>query len=1053
MERIIRWFVGSKVAANLAMVFIIISGLMTIPLLKMEVFPNIEIDIINVTAVYPGASPTDVEDAICVKIEERLQGLDGIKEISSTASENVGSVSISILPGQDTNEMLDKIKAEVDAIDTFPADVERPTARQFVGTSPVLTIAVDGDVSEETLSSITEEIKDELDALSEITLTSFVAKKEKEIAIEISESTLRKYNLTFDQISAAVRNWSINMPSGSIENNNGEILIRSNSLGYNVNDFSKIPIITDPNGAIVYLGELSSIKDQFLDNSELDILFNSQKSNLITVFRVGDQNAIKISDQVKDYVVQKKKQLPQGINITSWDDEARLLRGRINTMVKNAQQGLILVIIVLALFLRPKLAFWVSLGIPISFMGGFWLMPLLGLSINMLSLFTFILVLGIVVDDAVVVGENIALFKERGMSSKEAAIKGATQVSKPVFFAVLTTMATFSPMLAVDGEIGAIWRIFPLITIAVLFWSLFESLTILPAHLAHSKETKLENIWLIKISDNWENFQSKIIKALNYVVIRFYKPLLNKAISNPMTFLCYAASIFIVTVGIIAGGIIKFSFFPAVEADLAIAALEYPSGTPIEVTRKGYMELEKAAQKLEDNLKSDYPDMPIIQNRLSTIGWQPMRTKTSQGPGNLDALFAGSNVAEVAFELTPGEKRTVSTEEVVRRWRKIMPKVPGVKDLNFFSSLFSAGDPINIQLSSKYMDDLLMAKDELKSRLVKFPGVFDVKDNYNVGKEEINISLLPSAVNYGVTMMLVASQVRQAFYGQEIQSIQRGRDEVKIMLRYPKDERSSISNLENMMIRTPQGSTIPIRQVARLDIKEGLASIQRKNRKRAINITADVDLTETTGNEVVAAVTANILPGIIKKYDSISYSLEGEQQEQGDNLKSIGKNFLLAMIVVYILLSIPFNSYFQPLVVMSSIPFGLTGAVIGHLLLGLNFSVLSMMGIVALTGVVVNDSLVMVDFINRYRSEGNTIKEAVLEAGPRRFRPIFLTSLTTFVGLVPLLLEKSTQAQFMIPMAVSLAFGVVFATVITLLLVPVSYLVLEKYILKTERVI
>jgi multidrug efflux pump subunit AcrB len=379
-----------------------------------------------------------------------------------------------------------------------------------------------------------------------------------------------------------------------------------------------------------------------------------------------------------------------------------------------------------------------------------------------------------------------------------------------------------------------------------------------------------------------------------------------------------------------------------------------------------------------------------------------------------------------------------------------MPKVPGVKDLNFFSSLFSAGDPVNIQLSSKYMDDLLSAKEDLKLKLVKFPGVFDVKDNYNVGKEEINISLLPSAANYGVTMMLVASQVRQAFYGQEIQSIQRGRDEVKIMLRYPKDERSSISNLEEMMIRTPQGATIPIRQVARLDLNEGLASIQRKDRKRAINITADVDLTETTGNEVIAAVTASILPEILKKYDSISYSLEGEQQEQSDNLKSIGKNFLLAMIVVYILLAIPFNSYFQPLVVMSSIPFGLTGAVIGHLILGLNFSVLSMMGIVALTGVVVNDSLVMVDFINRYRSEGNTIKQAVLEAGPRRFRPIFLTSLTTFVGLVPLLLEKSSQAQFIIPMAVSLAFGVVFATVITLLLVPVSYLILEKYILKTE---
>jgi multidrug efflux pump subunit AcrB len=611
-------------------------------------------------------------------------------------------------------------------------------------------------------------------------------------------------------------------------------------------------------------------------------------------------------------------------------------------------------------------------------------------------------------------------------------------------------MATFSPMLAVDGQIGAIWRIFPLITIAVLFWSLFESLTILPAHLAHSKETKFKNIWLVKISNYWDGFQSKIIGSLNFFVTNYYKPILVKAVEKPFTSLCFAASIFVLTMGVVMGGIIKFSFFPAVEADLAIAALEYPSGTPIEVTRNGYMELEKAAEQLEKDLENDYPNMQIIQNRLSTIGWQPMRTKTSKGPGNLDALFAGSNMAEVAFELTPGEDRTVSTEEVVRRWRKIMPKVPGVKDLTFFSSLFSAGDPVNIQLSSKYMDDLLLAKDDLKAKLVKYPGVFDVKDNYNVGKEEINIKLLPAAANYGVTMMLLASQVRQAFYGLEVQSVQRGRDEVKIMLRYPENERSSISNLENMMIRTPQGSTIPIRQVARLDIGEGLASIQRKNRKRAINITADVDLTETTGNEVVAGVIENVLPEILKKYSSISYTLQGEQQEQGDNLKSIGKNFLLAMIVVYILLAIPFNSYFQPLVVMSSIPFGLTGAVIGHLILGLNFSVLSMMGIVALTGVVVNDSLVMVDFINRYRTEGNSIKEAVLEAGPRRFRPIFLTSLTTFVGLVPLLLEKSSQAQFMIPMAASLAFGVVFATLITLLLVPVSYLVLEKYILKTE---
>ena len=1051
MERLIRWFVNNGVVANLLMAFIIIAGALTIPLLKMEVFPEIEIDIINVTAVYPGASPSDVEDAVCIRIEERLQGLDGIKKISSTASENIGSVNVEVLPGQDVSEMLDRVKAQVDGIDTFPEDVERPTVRQFIGSNPVLTIAIDGDVGETALNDITEEIKDEIDGLPEVTYTSIVAKKEREIAIEISENTLRKYNLTFVQVSQAIRNWSINMPSGSIENKGGEILIRSKSQGYTADDFAAIPIITDPAGAIVYLGELSRIKDGFSETYELDILFNSQTSNLITVFRVGDQNAIDISSAVKNYIIVKQKNLPPGVNITAWDDEARLLRGRIDTMTKNAQYGLMLVVLVLALFLKPRLAFWVSLGIPISFMGGFWLMPLMDLSINMLSLFTFILVLGIVVDDAIVVGENVTLFRERGMSPKEAAVKGTAQVATPVFFAVLTTMATFSPMLAVEGEIGSIWRIFPLITISVLFWSLFESLTILPSHLAHSSNEKPKQSWLRSVSDQWDQFQSRLVGGLFFVVEKIYKPLLRKAVEMPLSFLCIAGGIFILTVGVILGGIIKFSFFPPIEADLAIGTIEYPSGTPIQVTREGYLELEKAARELEQQLQNEFPNRPTIKNRLSTIGWQPMRTKTSRGPGNLDALYAGPNMAEVALELTPGEERIISTEEVVRRWRKLMPTVPGVKDVSFFSSLFSAGDAVNVQLSSKYMDDLLAAKDELKTKLVQFPGVFDVKDNYNVGKEEVSITLLPVAANYGITMMMVASQVRQAFYGLEVQSVQRGRDEVKIMLRYPEKERSSISNLENMMIRTPGGSTIPVRQIARLDIGEGLASIQRKDRKRSINVTADVDLTLTTGNEVVAAVTASILPQILQKYNSISYSLEGEQQEQGQNLKSIGKNFLIAMLVVYILLAIPFKSYFQPLIVMSSIPFGLTGAVIGHLILGMNFSVLSLMGIVALTGVVVNDSLVMVDFINRYRRDGHSIEEAVMEAGPRRFRPIFLTSLTTFAGLVPLLLEKSTQAQFMIPMAVSLAFGVVFATTITLLLVPVSYLILEKHILKSEE--
>ena len=1050
MEKLIRWFVSNKVVSNLLMVLIIVTGATTIPMLKMEVFPEIDLNIISVSAVYPGATPSDVEEAICIKIEERLQGLDGVKKVTSNASENVGSVNVEIISGEDPSDMLDKIKAEVDAIDSFPENVEKPVCRKIAGANPVISVAVHGELDDNSLNQFTEEIKDEIDDLSGITFTSIVADLENEIKINIQESSLRKYNLSFQQIAQSINEWSLNMPSGSIKTEDGEILIRSNSQGYNISDFSKIPLIINPNGSIVYLSDISEITDTFSDKFEMDFQFNGDNANLITVFRVGNQNALDVSATVREYVEKKNLELPRTVKVTAWDDEARILSGRIETIVRNAQQGLILVILVLALFLKPKLAFWVSLGIPISFMGGFWLFGPLDLSINMLSLFTFILVLGIVVDDAIVVGENIALFKERGMNSVDAAVKGAMQVATPVFFAVLTTMVTFSPMLAVEGDIGSIWRIFPLVVISVLIWSLIESLTILPAHLAHSSDKKPRNRTLLFISNKWDLVQEKIIASLSHVTHNVYKPLLLKAVTNPFSALTFAAGIFILTIGIMLSGILKFSFFPAVEDDLATATIEYPSGTPIDITRRGYTKLEEAAKILEDQLEEEFPDQAIIKNRLSTIGYQPMLTKTSRGPGNLDALFVGPNMAEVALELAPSENRTISTEEVVRKWRNIMPDVPGIKELSFKSDLFSSGDPINIQLSSKYMDDLISAKEELKTQLVRFPGVFDVNDTYNIGKEEISINLLPAAKNYGVSMMMVASQVRQAFYGLEVQTVQRGRNELKVILQYPENDRSSVADLENMMILTPTGSTIPVRQIAQLELGEGIASIERKNRKRSINVTADVDLSITNGNEVIATVMTTIMPKILQKYNSIAYSLEGEQQEQGDNLRSLGKNFLLAMIVVYMLLAIPFKSYFQPLVVMSSIPFGITGAVLGHLFLGLNLSVLSMMGIVALTGVVVNDSLVMVDFINRYRSEGNSIKDAVLEAGPRRFRPIFLTSLTTFVGLIPLILEKSTQAKFMIPMAVSLSFGVLFATAITLLLVPVSYLTLEKYILKTE---
>ena len=1050
MEKIIRWFVENSVAANLSMAIIILAGLFTLPNTNLEVFPAIEPGVINVSVIYPGASPEDVEEGICIPIEEKMQGLEGVKRISSNASENVGTVTVELLPGEDINQMRTDIKAQIDAIDNFPDDVEQPTVKQFVAVAEVITVAVSGDMSEESLVNLTEDIRDEINDLEGITSTAIKGKKAREISIEISESTLKKYGLSFDFVSTAIRASSLDIPGGSVDTEVGEILIRTKGQAYSKGEFENIPIMAQPNGSMLILKDIASIEDTFAD-VDLDQRFNNEKALLISVYRVGNQNAVDISATVREYVELKQQQLPSGAHITPWNDEARILRGRIELLVKNAYLGLMLVVLVLAIFLKPKLAFWVSLGIPISFMGGFWLLPSAGVSINMLSLFVFILVLGIVVDDAIIVGENIFNWKERGLSNVDAAIKGASQVATPVTFAVLTTMVTFSPMLIVDGDIGDIWGIIPTVTIIVLFWSLFESLTILPAHLAHIKEVEPRFSIMRKISSRWSKFQDRIKNGLIIIIEKFYKPVLRRALNHRGLTAAIAASVFIITIGFLGGGWMKFSFFPPLEDDGVTAALYYPEGTPISVTEIGLRKLEVSANQLRHQLEMEFPDEQIFVNMLATVGDQPATTSTSRGPGSLSATFLGSHVAELVIELSPGEDRPIGASEIANRWRELTGPIQGAKELSFASSLFTAGAPVNIQFTSNNIASLKAVTVKLKERLSAYDGVFDIKDSFIIGKEEVKLTLLDEATNYGINNFNLARQVRQAFFGDEAQSFQRGRDEIKVMVRYPKKERRSMGNLETMNIRTNQGQEIPLKQLASMELSNSYASIQRVNRKRSVNITAEVDLGVTSGNEVVTSVINKDIPDILMDYPSVSYSLEGEQSEQNENFASIGKNFIIALFVVYALLAIPFRSYFQPLVVMSAIPFGLTGAVAGHFIMGINMSILSIIGVVALSGVVVNDSLVMVDFINRYRKDGYSAFEAAMQAGPRRFRPILLTSLTTFVGLVPLLLEKSIQAKFLIPMAVSLAFGVVFATVITLVLVPTSYMIVEDFLIWKNR--
>ena len=1043
MERIIKWFVHNSVAANMFMFFILIAGILTIPRIKMEVFPDISIDVISVSVVYPGASPKDVEDGICVRIEEKVQGLRGIKKISSTAIENYGVTSIEIIPGENIDEILDQIKMQIDAINSFPNSAEKPIVQKLSKTSEVITVAVSGNIDEKSLVSIAEKVKDEIDALSEVTLTQMGGKKPREIAIEIPEKDLKKYGLTFSQLSNIIRLNSIDMPGGSINTSEGEILIRSIGQARDGTDYGNIPIKSLPNGSNLLLKNIANIKDHF---SDIDLVqkFNGLSTILIRVYRTGNQSALKISDSVKNYVSKLNQTLPSGIEVNTWNDEARILQGRIDLLTKNAYLGLFLVVGVLALFLKPKLAFWVSLGIPISFMGGFWLMPPLDLSINMLSLFTFILVLGIVVDDAIIVGENIFQWKERGLSDVDAAIKGANQVAIPVTFAVLTTMTTFSPMLSVAGNVGQIWRIIPLVTIAVLVFSLIESLTILPAHLAHSKTDSNSSFkFLNKISYKWESIQSKIKDWLNWVINKRYKPFLKLCIENKWTTISSSISVLLLTVGILISGWMKFVFFPPLEADLINALITYPEGTPIEKTIEGLKAIESSAMQLESQLIKEYPDEKIFVNILSTAGDQPLKNKNTQGIAIVSGANSGTHLAEMAVELSPGEERPISATEIANRWRDLTGSIPGVDELTFQTDLFSAGDPINIQLSTSNLDDLIGISNELQNRLKQYPGVFDIKDSFKYGKDEIKLQLRPEAKFLGISISDIAMQVRQAFYGLEVQSFQRGRDEIKVFLRYPQADRLSLKNLEMLSIRTLNNNEIPLKQLVDMNISKGFSIINRVDRKQSVNVTAKVDISKITANEILSKLDKTDLPLLLKKYPSVQFSFQGEQREQNDSLDSLFKNFIFAMIIVYTLLAIPFRSYLQPLIIMGAIPFGLTGAVIGHIIMGQNLTILSLIGIVALAGVVVNDSLVLVDFINRYRDEGNSLFDAVLEAGPRRFRPILLTSLTTFFGLFPLLMEKSLQAKFLIPMAISLAFGVLFATIITLIIVPTSYFILE----------
>jgi multidrug efflux pump subunit AcrB len=1038
MKGWIDWFARNGVASNLVMFVILAGGLLTAFTLRKEVFPEVATDMITVTVPYPGAAPEEVEKAICVRIEERIQDLQGIDRITSSANEGSGTVTIELIDGADVREVLDDVKGRVDAIDTFPDDAEEPIVQELLIRRQVINVAVWGDADEATLKHLGERVRDDISAIPGITQVELASVRPYEIAIEVAEDSLRRHGLTFDFVASAVRRSSLDIPGGSIRTEGGEILVRTQGQAYRSTEFEKIPLMTRPDGSRVLVGDVARVVDGFAETDQ-SARFDGRPAVLVQVFRVGQQDAVVIADAVKQYVATARERVPEGITLTTWQDDTQILQSRLDLLVRNGLMGLGLVLVVLALFLRFRLAGWVALGIPVSFLGAIWIMPSFDITINLLSLFAFLIVLGIVVDDAIVVGENVFRHFEMGKTGLKAAIEGAQEVSLPVTFSILTTIAAFSPLLMVGGAVGKFMKVVPIIVIATLVFSLIESLFVLPSHLAgvSHKDDRRE-----RDPHGWTRLRLWVGRKLEWLITRSYEPTLVKAMEWRYTAFSIGLALVIVTFGLVGAGWIKFTYMPDVEADNVVAMLTMPLGTPAEVTERTVRRIEDEAMRLQKEIEEE-TGQDVFRHVLTSIGEQPFRTAQSQGHGGAGTVFSAAHLGEVNIELVSSEERDITSAEIASRLKERVGQVPDAVELTYSSSLFGSGEDVNVQLSGNDLDELRAAAEALKARLAEYTGVTEIADTFRAGKEEIKVDVTPEGESMGLTRLDVGRQVRQAFYGEEAQRIQRGRDELRVMVRYPEDERRSIASLEEMRIRTPDGGEIPFGVAGTAEIGRGYAEIRRVDRRRAINVTADVDATRANANEINASLASTVLPDIRKQFPGVRFSYEGQQREQAETTSGLRTGFAIALMLIYALLAIPFKSYIQPAIVMSAIPFGIVGAVWGHVVMGYNLTMLSMFGVIALTGVVVNDSLVLVDFINRAVRGGQPMHDAIRQAGRARFRPILLTSLTTFVGLLPLVLERSMQAQFLIPMAISLAFGVLFATFVTLLIVPIGYLMLE----------
>lgn len=1007
----IAWMTGNRITPNLLMLVFLIGGFAAASRIKQEVFPEFDSDMVMVRVAYPGSSPEEVEQGIILAVEEAIRALDGVKEITATASEGMGMVMAELEEGADNQRVYQDIKQQIDRIITFPLDAEEPEVSLMIRRREVLQVQLYGDAGEWVLRELAEQVRDRLLQDEEISQVDLYGARKYEVAIEIDQQVLRAYGLTLDQVAQRVRQTSVEIPGGNLETQAGDIMLRVSERRDWAREFATIPLITTADGSVLFLGDVAQIRDTF-EEQDRYATYNGKRAIGLAVYRVGEQTPIGVSDAVRLAMSEIEMDLPPGIDWVINRDLSTIYRQRLELLLKNAFLGLTLVIVLLGLFLEFRLAFWVTMGIPISFLGAFLFLPSMGVTINIISMFAFIVALGIVVDDAIVVGENIFEYRQNGMPALQAAIKGARDVLLPVTFSILTNIVAFLPLCFVPGFMGKIWKSIPFVVITVFSISWVEALLILPCHLAHGRMGSAGGGLLTMI-------QHRVSMGLDWFIKRVYMPFLDVCIRFRLITVAVGLAVLITVLGYVFSGRIGVILMPRVESDQSVVTATLPYGSPLSKAEEVSRQLVAAAEK---TVQANGGDV-LSEGIFSLID---------------------ENVIEVTIYLTDPDVRPVSTTELTQFWREEVGAIAGLKSLLFEADRGGPGRgaALTIELSHRNIEVLDRASEALAETLSDFPNVKDIDDGYTPGKRQLDYSLTREGHGLGLTQQALARQLRNAFYGAEAVRQQRGRNEVKVKVRLPREQRVRKYDLEQLLIRTPQGTDVPLARIAKVTPGRAYTTIDRRNGRRTVTVTANVEPISQS-SQMQATLETEVLPELVRNFPGLSYAWEGRQQDMKESTTSLFAGLLIALFAIYALLAVPFASYYQPVVVMIAIPFGIVGAVLGHILMGYALSLMSMMGIVALCGVVVNDSLVLIDYANRQRREGASPSEAIHQAGGRRFRPILLTTLTTFGGLAPMIFETSRQARFMIPMAISLGFGILFATTISLVIVPCLYLMTE----------